>query len=173
MSLVSRIDDVVIAIANLIKGRQPASTVLTDVAGRTIGATSSTSIIDRAAGDARYGKSAFVFVIDGGGVAITPGLGPDLIAPFTGEIEEAVVLTDVSGSIVIDVWKDTYANAPPVVGDSITASAKPTVSSSTKSSNTTLTGWTKTFSAGDVFRVNVDSATTVKRVTLVLKVKRT
>ena len=32
-----------------------------------------------------------------------------------------------SGSIVIDVWKDTYANFPPIVADTITASAKPTL----------------------------------------------
>jgi hypothetical protein len=71
---------------------------------------------------------------------------------------------------VIDVWKDTYANAPPVNADSITASAPPTLSSAQKSQDTTLTGWTKTVAVGDVFGFNVDSATTITRVTLILSV---
>ena len=54
MSFSARVDAFAVAVANLIKGRQPLSTVLTDLASRTIGAGSSTSILDRAAGDARY-----------------------------------------------------------------------------------------------------------------------
>jgi hypothetical protein len=73
----------------------------------------------------------------------------------------------------VDIWKDTYANYPPVVGDSITASAKPTLSSATKSRDTTLTGWTTSIAAGDVLGFKVDSATTVLKVTLSLTVQAT
>ena len=83
------------------------------------------------------------------------------------------MLADQSGSIVVDIWKDTYANYPPVDGDSITASAVPTISTATKSQNTTLTGWTTAIAAGDTLRFNVDSATTVTRVTVSLKVTKT
>ena len=48
--------------------------------------------------------------------------------------------------------------APPTVADTITASAKPTLSSATKSEDTTLTGWTTAVTAGDVFGFMVDSA---------------
>jgi hypothetical protein len=74
---------------------------------------------------------------------------------------------------VVDIWKDTYTNYPPTVADTITASAKPTLASATKSQDTTLTGWTTTFAAGDTLRFIVDSATTVTRVTLALRVRRT
>lgn len=112
------------------------------------------------------------FVIDGGGSAITTGIKGDFIVDFAGEIQSVTLLADQSGSIVVDIWKDTYANFPPLVGDSITSGAKPTISGSNKSQDSTLTGWTKDFVAGDIFRVNVDSVATLERVTLSLKVRR-
>lgn len=112
-------------------------------------------------------------IIDGGGSAITTGVKGYIEVPFAwSDITAARVLADQSGSIVIDVWKDTYANYPPVDADSITASAPPTISSATKSQDTTLTGWTKTGSAGDILGFNVDSATTVTRVTIALTLKK-
>jgi hypothetical protein len=79
-------------------------------------------------------------------------------------------LDDTSGSIGLDVWKDTYANYPPTVADTITASAKPSVTTATKNTSTTLTSWTTSFSAGDVLSVNVDSVTSFKDVELCLDV---
>ncbi len=114
--------------------------------------------------------ASFGIVIDGGGVAITTGLKGDLFIPFACTITSVTMLADQSGSIVIDVWKDTYANYPPTVADTITASAKPTISTATKSQDLTLTGWTISCSPGDTLRFNVDSITTVTRVTLSLKV---
>lgn len=117
--------------------------------------------------------SSITFVIDGGGTAITTGIKGDLEIPFACTITGVTMLADTSGSIVVDIWKDTYANYPPVVGDSITASAKPTISSNTKSQDNTLTGWTTSISAGDTLRFNVDSASTITRVTISLKITRT
>jgi hypothetical protein len=97
----------------------------------------------------------------------------DLAIPFACTITEWTLLADVSGSVVIDIWEDTYANYPPTVADSITASAKPTISSSTKGQSSTLTGWSPDIPAGNTLRFNVDSASGVNRVTLSLKVKRT
>jgi hypothetical protein len=114
-------------------------------------------------------------IIDGGGSAITTGVKGFLRVPFAGTITGVTLLsTDASataGSIVIDVWKDTYANYPPTVADTITASAKPTLSSANKSENTTLTGWTTSIAAGDVLGFNVDSAATVTRVACILTVQ--
>lgn len=97
----------------------------------------------------------------------------DLTIPFACTITEWTLLADASGSAVIDIWKDTYTNYPPTVADTITGSAKPTISAATKGQSSTLTGWTTTISAGDTLRFNVDSASGVSRVTLSLKVKRT
>ena len=110
--------------------------------------------------------------IDGGGSAITTGVKGYIEVPFACTINRATLLADQTGSIVIDVWKDTYANYPPTVADTITASAKPTLSTATKSQDSTLTGWTTSVSAGDILGFNVDSATTVTRVHLILKVAK-
>jgi hypothetical protein len=112
--------------------------------------------------------------IDGAGDVITTGVKGFLVVPLTGTITEAILLsTDASataGSIVIDVWKDSFANYPPANADSITASAPPTLSGVNKSQDTTLTGWTTNVTAGDILGFNVDSAATVTRVTLTLEI---
>jgi hypothetical protein len=113
------------------------------------------------------------FVIDGGGSAITTGVKGDLILPpWAGVITGVQLLADQSGSIVVDLWKDDYAHYPPTVADTITASAKPTLSSATKYTDSTLTGWTTAFSAGDTLRLNVDSASTLTRCLVALTVRR-
>ncbi len=117
-------------------------------------------------------KTSLEFIIDGGGSAITTGIKGDLYIPFDCTITAATLLADQSGSIVVDIWKDTYANYPPTGADAITASAKPTITTATKSTDATLTGWTVTVTAGDTLRFNVDSITTLTRATLALDVIR-
>lgn len=73
-----------------------------------------------------------------------------------------------TGSIVVDLWKDTYANFPPTDADSITAAAPPTITTAAKAEDATLTGWTTSCAARDIIRVNVDSCTTISLVTLSL-----
>lgn len=111
-------------------------------------------------------------IIDGGGAAITTGIKMDVEIPFKCTLTAVRVLADQSGSIVIDLWKDTYANFPPTDADSITSATPPTVTTATKAEDTTLTGWTTSFAAGDILRINVDSCTTITRVCLVLRVSR-
>jgi hypothetical protein len=112
------------------------------------------------------------FIIDGGGSAITTGEKGHLEVPFACTITQVTMLADQSGSIVVDIWKDTYANFPPTDADSITASAPPTLSSAQKAQDSTLTGWTTSISAGDILAFNVDSCTTITRVTISLKVEK-
>jgi hypothetical protein len=89
--------------------------------------------------------------------------------PKAGTITGAYVYTQGgTGSCVIDVWNDTYANYPPTALDTITASAKPTVSSGIKSADTTLTGWDKTLVEGDVLVFHVDSTSTFTGITVIL-----
>lgn len=113
------------------------------------------------------------FIIDGGGSAITTGVKGDLAIDFAATINQVTLLADQSGSIVVDIWKDTYANYPPTVADTITASAKPTISATTKSKDSTLTGWTTSVASGDTLRFNVDSVTTCTRVVVILRMTRT
>lgn len=116
---------------------------------------------------------AIPFVIDGGGSAITTGVKGEIEIPFACALTGWSLLLDQSGSIVIDIWKDTYANYPPTGADSITASDKPTVSSATKAQDLAPTGWTTTVAAGDILRFNVDSVATATRATLSLRATKT
>ena len=111
--------------------------------------------------------------IDGNGSAITTGSHLIGQVPYSCTINAAEVTADVSGSIVVDIWVDSYANYPPVDADSITASAPPTLSSAIKSTDATLTGWTTTLTEGDWIWANVDSATTVTKAVVALDVTRT
>lgn len=111
-------------------------------------------------------------VFDGGGIALTTGVKLDLYVPYACTIQSVTMLADQSGSVVVDIWKDSYANYPPTVADTITASAKPTITTATKSQDATLTGWTTSVAAGSTLRFNIDSATTITRVTLTINVVR-
>ena len=113
---------------------------------------------------------AFEIIIDGAGVAITTGINGDIECPFAGTITGWRLFADQAGSIVIDIWKDTYANFPPVDADSICAAALPTLAGVAKNESAGLSGWTTAFAKGDVLRFNVDSITTCTRVTLSLTV---
>lgn len=113
------------------------------------------------------------FIIDGGGSAITTGQKGHLRIPFACTISRVTMLADQSGSIVVDIWKDTYNNFPPTDADSIAASAVPTITTAQKSEDSTLTGWTTALSADDILAFNVDSCTTITRVIISLKVVKT
>jgi len=119
------------------------------------------------------GTASITFVIDGGGEAITTGEKGHLEIPFACTIKQVTMQADQSGAIVVDIWKDTYANFPPTDADSITASAPPTISSAQKSQDATLAGWTKSISSGDILAFNVDSCATIQRVTISLLVEKT
>ena len=113
------------------------------------------------------------FIIDGGGSAITAGIKGDIMVPFNCSVLGWDIVADASGSIVVDIWKDTYANYPPTVADTIAGSEKPTLSSATKNNDTSLSSWTTSVAAGDYIGFKVDSATTVTRVHLLVKGSRT
>jgi len=110
--------------------------------------------------------------IDNGANVIPTGVNGNLVIPFACTISQWTLLANESGSIVIDIWKDSYANYPPTVGDSITASAKPTITTASKGQSSTLTGWNTTLLAGDILRFNVDSVTTIKAVDINITVLR-
>ena len=89
--------------------------------------------------------------------------------PYAGTITSWSLVASVSCSCTIDVWK--VAGALPTVANTITASAKPSLSSSAVATSATLTGWTTTVTAGDVFGFNLDSVTgTPTGITLVLNI---
>lgn len=137
---------------------------------RTLGTTA----IQAAAGNHAH-AAALAFTLGDGTNAIVAASEPDqwVEIPFAGTITGWRLGADAAGSIVLDLWKDTYTNYPPTVADTITAAAKPTLSSAIKATSGALTGWTTAVAAGDWLRVHVDSAATVRRVVLSLSLLRT
>ena len=118
-------------------------------------------------------KKLVSFTIKGGIIFILPGIaGSQAIVrvPKDLTITAMFIVADISGSAVVDIWKDTYANYPPTVADTIIGGGgtKPTLSSAIKNTDSTLTGWTKTFSEGDWLIANVDSASTCNEIIVIL-----
>jgi len=129
--------------------------------------------VDAIEADDNLPVASITFIIDGGGSAITTGIKGDLEIPFACTINRVTMLGSPSGSIVVDIWKQAYADFPPEDAQSITASAPPTITTAEKSQDSTLTGWTTAIAAGDCLRFYVDSVTDIERVTLSLKVTKT
>lgn len=113
---------------------------------------------------------ALVYVIDGGGSALATGIAGQLYVPFDCTITGVNLLADQTGSVVINIWKAAYASYPPNSGDTICASDKPTISAAQKANDTTLTGWTTAISADDTLMFNVDSVSSITRLTITLTV---
>jgi len=113
-----------------------------------------------------------IYVIDGGGEAISTGVAGFLEIPFACTITGWTIVADQSGSIVVDVWNDVYGNFPPTVADTIAGSEKPTISAATKGQDLSLGTWTTGVDAGDILGFNVDSCSTIERVTLAIRAVR-
>lgn len=107
------------------------------------------------------------FLIDGGGAAITSGVKGDLEFPFACTITRGRLFADQSGTIAVSLWKDSYANYPPVVGDLL---ATWTISAATKY-DSGVAGLS--VAAGDIIRFNVNAlATSITRVTVSMTLTR-
>lgn len=131
----------------------------------TVGTTGSSG------GTTNQNRRSITLTLDGGGSVITTGIKADVRIPYSGTITGWEIVANASGSIVIDVWKDTYANFPPTVADTIAGTEKPTLSSATKNQDTSLSSWTTSVTAGDWIRFNVDSVSTVTRVHLSIQIE--
>lgn len=108
--------------------------------------------------------------IDGGGSVISTGTKGYVEVPYNGLILGWTALADTTGSCVVDVWKDTFANYPPTVADTIAGSEKPTITSSNKGQDLSLTTWTTTVTQGDIIAFNVDSCSTITKANISLKI---
>lgn len=81
-------------------------------------------------------------------------------------INSATVDADAAGSCVIDIWKIARTGLPASVANTITAAAKPTLSTARSSRDTTLTGWTLSVAAGDTLTFKVDSVSGIKQLSI-------
>lgn len=91
--------------------------------------------------------------------------------PFDCTIISNRLIANRSGSIVVDIYKATFPTVP-TSGDTITASAKPTLTAAQTSQDATLSGWTKTLRKGDVLAFEIISVSGLQFVSLTLPVTR-
>ena len=102
-------------------------------------------------------SAQFGVTIGDGATAITTGAKAWARVPYDMTITGWEITGDAIGSIVVDVWNDSYANFPPTVADTIAGSEKPTLSGVIKATDVALGTWTTTVAEGSYVRFNVDS----------------
>jgi len=125
------------------------------------------------------GDDVISVVFDGQGATPTVGSKAYFHCPYGATITGWTIYgydasdAPVSGSAVIDVWKDTYANYPATVADTIAGTEKPTLSSVNKNQDLTLSSWTTTIDNGDHLVFNLDSVTTCTKVRVFIHITKT
>lgn len=114
-------------------------------------------------------KRGFGLTVDGAGSTINSGFYGYSTVPFDCTITKYRVFSDQASSIAIDIWVDAYANFPPDNSDSITGSAPVTLVNSTTNEDSTLTGWSKSLSAGNIIGWHGDRISSATRINLFLE----
>ena len=109
------------------------------------------------------------FVFDGGTYVLATGIAGRVYIAKPLTIQNVTLGLDQQGDIVIDIWKAAHASYPPTDGDSITASAQPTITNDTDYQDGTLTGWSPAIAAGDWLFANIDSVSTATYCAMILK----
>ena len=114
---------------------------------------------------------SFGLTIDAGTSVITNGSKGYVSMPYGGTITGWDMFANISGSIQVDLKKASFSTFPTTT--SVTSGNYIGMTTSLKSTNSTLTGWSATFSQGDIYEFNVISVSTVNRVNIVLRTNKT
>lgn len=98
----------------------------------------------------------------------------DVFVDYACEILKVTMISPSTGSCVVDIYNTSYSGYPTDLNatNSITASAKPTISSSDKYQDDTLTGWSVSVSPNSFLRFKVDSATDLDELSIFLTVRK-
>ncbi len=98
---------------------------------------------------------------DTGGSALTSGSVVYFTVPYACTIAAWNATVD-AGTVTFDIWKIATGTAIPTVTNTITASALPAISTGTAIHSTTLTAWTTTVTANDIFGIQLKTVATAK-----------
>lgn len=101
---------------------------------------------------------------------ISSGSKGFLQLPYAGVIASYTILSSTSGTIQVDLKKSTYSGFPST--SSITGGNYIALSSTQKNTDSTLTSWTTSFSAGDIMEFSVVAASTLTRINIIVKVTK-
>lgn len=110
--------------------------------------------------------------LDGGGSALATGQKGYVTCPFAGTIIGWNITAD-TGTCTFDIWKIATGTAVPTVANTITASALPALATGTAIHSTTLSGWTTSVAANDIFGFNLSAVSGATKITLVIQVNKT
>lgn len=108
---------------------------------------------------------------------VTPTNDVQIRVPTTGTLRKLTILAQsgITGACVLDVWKDTYGNFPPVVGDSMVGGSGtvPQITvGNAKYEDSTFTNWTTTaVTAGDTITFHLTSASVFSNVVILLDIE--
>jgi len=95
------------------------------------------------------------------GLALTSGSVVYFTVPYACTIAAWNISVD-AGTVTFDIWKIASGTAIPTVTNTITASALPALSTGTSIHSTTLTSWTTSVAANDIFGVQLKTVATAK-----------
>lgn len=116
--------------------------------------------------------SGLVFCADGGGSVLTTGVMRMGLCPFACTVTGWTVQADVSGSISLDVWANTFVNdVPPTVANTICGGSYPTLASNIQKQSTNVSSWHTALAANSAIIINIRSVATIKKCTLTLTVQ--
>jgi hypothetical protein len=106
------------------------------------------------------------FVV-GGTTTVTTGTKNNtrVISPYTGTITGWKLITDASSTVTLDIWKSTGI---PTNTNSITGTAKPSLTTAQFATSSILTGWTTAVSENDIFIMEVESNSNASYINLTL-----
>lgn len=103
-------------------------------------------------------KTDLIFDFYNGGSALAAGQTRLITIPYACNITKWDLVADQSGSVIIDLYVDTYANWPPTNADSITASSTPALSSAQKNQDTDVTDWTELVPANSYILATIEGS---------------
>lgn len=109
----------------------------------------------------------------GSSAPIDAGSANDVVirVPRNCLLKEVTIMGLVSaGTCTVDIWKAAFGSFPPTLGGDITGGTPPIIASGNTYSNSTLSGWTKLFLAGDVLRFHLVACSIFTSLTVLLRV---
>ncbi|MCC6818685.1 MAG: hypothetical protein IT245_07330 [Bacteroidia bacterium] len=102
-----------------------------------------------------------------GSVIPTGALNIVLTIPYSGTITKWYLSSEDTTNLTLDIW--VHASNLPTNTDSITASAKPTLTAAQFNNSSSLTGWITTVTAGDKMKVEVEVNSASTSFTLIIE----
>lgn len=122
-----------------------------------------------AVGGAAGGNGSIGMTFDNGTSVLEPTTSY-ITVPYSGTITGWTIISNSTGSVVVDVKKCAGFLCNPTI--SIAGTEKPTISADWANEDSSLSSWTTTVTAGDKFGFNIDSVSTIKNVSISLTVAK-